>query len=285
MIEWYYLAIASGVLISFTSLIEKHLLNREHATSFTAITTLITMMFTLFFLPQANFNLSAIQLGLVYIASFSFVAGTLLVARLYRHGEISSITPVTSTLPIMFLTIMALIFLNESLTTTQYIGIVILIASIYLMLRDTKKTIPIQFLKKNIQYFIASGLLYAVGATVLKYTLSSVSPYTFLIVSGIFMSVTVLVFVLLRFKTWKYVIRDISSYKVEVLVFSIASVGYALLYYLAATTEPISILFPLRSGVSIILTVFASGLILKEKIWKRVPLAIIMIVSMYLLIG
>ncbi|MFI5412556.1 MAG: EamA family transporter [Candidatus Micrarchaeales archaeon] len=285
MIEWYYLAIGSGVLAASASLIEKHLLNKEHATSFTAVTTIVITIFTLFFLPSASFNLSLQQLALIYISATAFAGSSLLVARLYRHSNVSSTSPITSTLPIMFLTVLALLFLNESLSTTQYVGIVVLIAAIYMMLSDTRKGIPIQFLKKNVQYFIATGLLYAIGATILKFLLTDISPYTFLIVSEIFMSIDVLAFVFLRFKTLKYVIRDIRSYKVEVFVFSFASVGFGVLYYLAAVTESISIVFPLRSGVSIILTVFASGVLLHEKIAKRIPLAIIMVVAMYLIVG
>ncbi len=284
MIEWYYLTVGSGILASFAALIEKHLLNKEHATSFTAVTTLVITAFTFFFLPSANFNLSLQQFALIFVAATAFVGSSLLVARLYRHSDVSSTTPISSTLPIMFLTVMALVFLNENLSTAQYIGIVVLIAAIYMMLSDTKKAIPVQFLKKNIQYFIAAALLYSIGATILKYMLNGISPYTFLIISEIFMSIGVLVFVFLRFKTFKYVLRDIRSYKVEVFVFSFASVGFGVLYYLAAVTEPISIVFPLRSGVAIIVSVFASGILFKEKIAKRIPLAIIMIVAMYLLV-
>ncbi len=284
MIEWYYFAIASGLLLAFAALIEKHMLNHEHATSFTAITTIVSTIFSLVLLVYSNFSISITEFILIYIASTFFLANGLLVARLYRHSEVSSVNPITSTLPILFLTVLTFIFINEVLTLTQYLGIVVLVAAIYLMLSDSKKTIPVEFLRKNIQYFIVAALFYSIAATILKYTLSAVSPYTFLVLSSLFMSVDMLIFVFVRFRTFKYIIRDVRSYKLEVTMFSIASVGYGLFYYLAVAQQSVSLVFPLRSGISVLLAVFASGILLKEKVVKRIPLAIIMVIAMYLLI-
>jgi drug/metabolite transporter (DMT)-like permease len=284
MLEWYYLAIASGAIASITALIEKHVLNAEHATSFTAVTTIGIMLISLLFLPFISISLSAYQLFLIFIASIGFAGSALFIARLYRHGDVSGTTPITSTLPIMFLAVAALVFLGEALSVLQYAGMIILILAIYMMLSDTGKNIPTAFLKKNILYFIASALCYVMGATILKYELAGISPYTFLIISEIFMSAIMLSFVFARFKTFKYLIRDVKAYKNEIFLFSAANVAYTVLYYIAAVTAPISLVYPLRSGVTTIMAVFASGILLKEKITKRIPLALVMIVAMYLLV-
>ncbi len=284
MLEWYYLAIASGALLSITTLMEKHLLKAEHATSFTAVTTIAIFLISLLLLPLVNFGISAYQYLLIFIASVGFIGSTLFVARLYRHGDVSSVTPITSTLPILVLTVTAFIFLGEALSLQQYVGIIIIVIATYLILSDTRKATPVAFLRKNIQYFILAALFYALGATILKYELFGISPYTFLVISEIFMSAIILAYVFLRFDTFRYLARDVKAYKKEIVIFSAANIGYTLLYYLAATAGSISIVYTMRAGVSIVLAVLGSALIFKERVNKRLPLAIVIIAALYLLL-
>ena len=285
MLAWYYLAILSGVFSSVTVVVEKHLLNKEHATSFTAVTNIATMFFTFVFLPLTNFNISLEQYAIIFAASFTFAASSLLVARLYRHGDVSTVSPITGTLPIIFIAILTLAFLNETLKNIQYVGIAVLVVAMYVMLRGTRKSISPEFLKKNAQYLVSATLLFAIGATLLKFSLSTVSAFTFLVISQIFISIMMLIFVFARFKTLKYLVRDIRSYKAEVIIFSLATTIYVAIYYYAVSLAPVSLVYPLRAGASILISVLVSGVLFKEKITKKIPIAIIMIIAMYAILA
>src|SRR5690348_3891612 len=124
MIEWYYLVIISAILSVMVSIIQKGALRVEHATQYSAASSLLVAISSLIFVPFASLDMSLLQLGLTIVFGILSSITLLLSTKVMRHGNISSITPLSNVLPILFTIIFAYIFLAEQLTLLQGFSVI-----------------------------------------------------------------------------------------------------------------------------------------------------------------
>ncbi|HUC38854.1 MAG TPA: DMT family transporter [Candidatus Acidoferrum sp.] len=286
MIQWYYLALISSVLMGVATIQEKRALKKEYASQYSADFAIIAAIMSLVLIPLARFNINWVELGLIYALSLVSTLSYLLTARTYRHGEIAVTTAAYSSLPSLFTVILAFIILGEKLTLIQYASVGVIVGVTYLLLFFRPKlSKPVFDKSKYIYVVIASSLANAVGAILLKFIVNTVDPFTILILVQIFSAVNFAAYMQIKYGGVGEMIKNFSKNKVTITSQAALTTAYRATYYAAAGLAAISLVAPLRNTIYVVITVLSGGLIFGEKnIKRKMLLAGVLIVASYFLI-
>lgn len=288
MIPWYYFVLMSSILMGASTILEKKVLNTAHATAYSAAFTIIILPFSLLFLPFANFKISAYQLLLIYLVSLISTITYVLSARAYRHGNISVASPLFSSLPPMFTVIFAFLFINEHLSGLQYIAIAVLIVASYFMMFDTGKNIQDGYHRgKFATILILDSILMAAGTVLMKYIFNiEVNIFAYMIIAEYFIALNLVIYMVFRYGGLKEIVSNIKQYKIPIITIAILTTLYRVTYYLAALPVSISIVYPLRNSVYIVITVIIGGIIFGErKLALKAILSAVILVAAYALLA
>jgi uncharacterized membrane protein len=284
--DWYYLILISSGLNGLSTLIEKNALKKEYATEFSSTIAPLVALISLLFIPLANFNISLWQLLLIAAWSAVNAYSYLLAARAFRHGEISASSAALGSLPTLVVVVLAFLFLSEQLSLIQYAGIVGMIAATYMLFfRVPKRGSRQSPYSSRYKYIMLLAVVISGIASVFnKYAISGVNPYTFFILSSVFMSAFFAVFISLKYKGVREIVQTVRSYKLPLSVNAVLTVGYRLSYYLALVMAPVALAQPLSNTFYVIITVAIGGLIFREgNLRRKLVLAVFLIFFAYLL--
>ncbi len=286
MIEWYYLVLASAVLMGFSSVLEKYILKQEHASAYSASFSVITAVMALAFVPFADFDVSMFAVAIVFIIALISTASYILTARVYKHGNISVSSPILSSLPQLFIVILAFVFLDERLSLVKYVSIGVMIAAAYLLLFKVGGGKKNSFdSSKYVYELVVVLLLMAAGGVLLKYLLFYMTPYTYIVLAEAFMAIDMVVYMQLRYGGAKEIAHNMALYKRPLLSIAAITMIYRILYYIAVSTTYVSMASPLRNAVSVVITVLLGSLLFNEKgVAKKLALTAVMLVAVYFLI-
>ncbi len=284
-IYWYLLVLLSSVLMGVATIVEKFSLKIEHATAFSSALAPLVTLFSLVFLPWANFDVSAQQLAILIALGALNAYVFLLSARVFKHGEISIASPAFSSLPTLFVVLLAFPFLGEVLSPFQYIVIAAMILATYMLVFRVKKSAAPGFDSNKYRYMIVFySVLSAVGTIISRYLLISMNPYTFLILTGIFMSASYTILITVRYGGVKEIVSSLKMYKLPLVAQAILTLGYRATYFVALTVAPVSLAQPLRNTFYVVITVVFAGSLFNEKgIVKKLALALMLVFFAYLL--
>jgi len=283
---WVILVLLSSLLMGLATIVEKISLKKEHATAFSAAVTLLVTLLSLVLIPLANFQLTLQQWVILIVLSAFNAYVFLLSARVFKHGELSIASPAFSSLPILFTVMLAFFFLGEMLTLFQYVVIVAMVLAIYFLLFTKRRPgeQPSFDDKKYVPMIVLYSLLSAATTIVSKYLLDGMNPYTFLILGGIFMSVSFAVMISIRYGGIAEIFDSVKKYRLPLAANAILTLGYRVTYYIALTTAQVSLASPLRNTIYVVITVAFSVMLFSEKhIGRKLVLGIVLLALSYLL--
>lgn len=188
MAEWYILALYAAVFATFSTIIHKKLLFKEHALEFVTTLALINAVFSIFFLIKADFSFSPSIWPLLIVVAILNSVGAIYLSRAFRHLEISAASPLMGFEPAI-LVIMAFLFLQETITFKQTWGLVLTIFGGYLLEIKKENFGIFQPIKewvksKYIRYAFLAIFLYSISSTMTRYLVNSdrgfnLNPYTY----------------------------------------------------------------------------------------------------------
>jgi drug/metabolite transporter (DMT)-like permease len=284
MLQWYYLALISGALTGLAYILEKKTLKKEYASAYSASFSILIAIVSLIFLPFLKLDITLKNWILIYIASLLLTITYLLTARIFKHGSMSAVSPLNSTLPILFIVVLAVLFLHETLTIVQYAGIGLTIFATYMILYEGKGSK--EFGGDKYKHIILINAIFTGFYTVIfKYVLITTTPVTFLVLSQIFVAINMAVYMTFKYGGFKEIISNTKIYSKELIVIVILTIGYRLTYYSAVAMAAVSLATPLRNTLLVIMTVFSGLIVFKEgNIRNKIMLSILMLVGAILII-
>jgi transporter family protein len=286
MIQWYYLALGSSVVMALSTIVEKGALRKEHASAYSASFTLLTFLISLVFLPFADFNISALQLLYIFLLGITSSAGFLLTARVFKHGSISVASPIFSSLPVLLTVVGAFLFLGERLTYVNYAAIAIIVVAIYLILfKSSKSKVKTEFDgSKYLGYIALVAVINAFGAVFLRYLLLSINPLALLVLLEGFIALDTITFTHLRYGGLHEAFSNLRKNRLPIFTTSVFTTTSRVLYYLSVSVAFVSLVSPLRNSIYVVMVVLSGGMFFGEKgIAKKVALSALLIVAAYFL--
>ena len=287
MIAWFYFVFVGAVFYSISTLIEKSTLAVEHASAYTSSFCLIAALFSLLLLPLAgSFNVSIYAMGLIFLVASITTVIYLLTARVYKHSNVTVSSPILSTLPQVFVVILALIFLGEQLSPIKYMSIAVMLVAIYFMMFRTGSKHKSPFEKSIYIYFLlGTTALTAISTILLKYVLTTVDPIMYLILLQCFMAIEMMTYMQIRYGGVKEIAKNTRRFILPIVATSAFTVAYRLFYYRAVSNSFIALASPLLSAFTAILVILIGVMTFKEgNLKKKLFLSGIMIVAVYFLV-
>jgi drug/metabolite transporter (DMT)-like permease len=288
MLGWIYLIIISAITVGVAAIIEKQTLKREYATAYSTAFAFLIAILSIVFIPFAKFNLSALSIMLIYAFSLISTITYLVTARILRHSSISASSPILSVLPTVFIVIMAFFFLGEKLTILQYVSIFVLVIVSYVMffmLPQNGKKLEKKERNKYLYILVITSVLMGIGSIINKYALGTVDPFTFIILTELFIAVNFIIIITVRYNGVREMLASLKHHKLPIASIAILTTISRITYYIALSTSAVALAQPLNNAIYMVVTVFAGIIIFNEgSVKKKLLLSAIILIFAFILV-
>ena len=193
--DWAGMAIISAALLGVASVIDSHLLSKRLPSvrafllpvSFIHL-TYSTVWFYMYPLPE---GLGIIPLLAIIGSGVFRTAAILIMLDILKREEVSRVIPIIYTSPI-FVAVLAVPMLNESLSLLQWVAIVIVVVGAVLITAERSPAGAGRGVGRMFLLLFASSLLWAISDICRKYALDFMSPMNGFCISTFVMAGTFL---------------------------------------------------------------------------------------------
>jgi drug/metabolite transporter (DMT)-like permease len=285
--SWILLVLISAVLFAAGNIVRKYVLAKEHPLEFLAARGFFTIMILFLLVPWVDTSIDLRVLGLIYLSSVVAAMGYYYQTKAQRHTDISYLSPLQNLSP-LFLLIIAYLFLNETPTVVQLVGVfAIVLGSYTLTLKPNHSFLePLRELKKHYWMHIwLSVILLAIAAALDKFLLGKVRPVTYLFFGWLFMNLNYIIVNLLIYE-WDHIAVDFKKGWRWLLLAAVLSVASMLSFYyaIALPTVLISLALPLRKISTLLETLFGGTLFHEKNLAQRLFACVIILIGVLLIV-
>ncbi|HLD03105.1 MAG TPA: EamA family transporter [Candidatus Nanoarchaeia archaeon] len=284
--EWFTLALLSAVFFGVASVLSKKVLIKEHASEFATATMLLLAVFLIPFLGKVEFSSIPPRIWLMMIEKALIISvATILACKATRHMEISSVEPLRN-LSIVFVALLAFVFLSEDISLQHGAGMVLVLIGAYTLETHTTPIKHATLNNKFIMYFIAAVVLVSLAVILDRVMLRTVSTWTILLIPNFLIAVMLLIYQVVAFKGFKDVIHAFNLGGLAIFFVVLMKIG-AEITYLSAVAIPLAavslIIAVKRSGV-LISTMLGGEMFHDHHLLHKTLACILMIFGVYLVI-
>jgi len=292
-LTWLAVAIAAAAVTAVVSILDSHLISKR-LPSFQAFLAPIGVMHGV--VGIIIFSANAVPAGtdvmtvlIAFASGIVRVSGALIMLRTLRSEEVSRVMPVANTFPI-FVAILAVPFLGETLGWLQWLAIFVTVAGAMLISVHRGSQGYGVRLRKSFASLVVASLLFGIANTMAKYALDDLSFWTVYGMNAICLGGMFLLFSL-RGRVLRE-IRDMARRNKALLLLSLnesaALIGFLLSFW-AMEQGPVSLVSTILATRPAFVFIFALGLsrfypaVLDEQMGRRT--VVLKMVSIALVIG
>lgn len=290
--DWFIFAFTSALFSAGAALSQKKILFKTEALDFSLTVSVIGLIFSVPFFIGINFE--SLTTGAVLILYFKSILGTfafLCVMLVLKIFEISK------ALPLMVLTpglvaVFAFIFLGDSLTIKETLGIILLMAGTYILEVSDKKNIfnsfATVFKSKHYYYILIALILFTASSVLDRLLLTSYKfpPKNFMALQQVFFAVNFFILYLIR-KEKSSVMKIFGDRNILlwIILVAILTIGYRYTQIEAINLAPVALVLAVKR-ISVFFSSVAGGKIFKEKnLIARAAAAAVMIAGTLFLLN
>ena len=271
--EWFTLALLSAVFFGVASVLSKKVLIKEHASEFATATMLLLAVFLIPFLGKVEFSSIPPRIWLMMIEKALIISvATILACKATRH--------------IVFVALLAFVFLSEDISLQHGAGMVLVLIGAYTLETHTTPIKHATLNNKFIMYFIAAVVLVSLAVILDRVMLRTVSTWTILLIPNFLIAVMLLIYQVVAFKGFKDVIHAFNLGGLAIFFVVLMKIG-AEITYLSAVAIPLAavslIIAVKRSGV-LISTMLGGEMFHDHHLLHKTLACILMIFGVYLVI-
>lgn len=265
---WLYLALVSGALLGIYYILRKHILNNNNVIKVLFTYSFISWLFISYSFSEA-IKVEGHYLLIIFLKSFVIYCSWLLAFNAVKRLPITIASPLSAMGPV-FTIMQGIVFLNERLTYTQIIGVILILTSYFFI--GKVGSIEVQDIYKNkyLYFIILSMYLSSISALidkiVLKHCTASQIQFWFML----FLAILYLITIIIMYIRKSEVVHAKFNFSIYIILMSAVLILADRIYFIAVKipASNISIISPLRNISMVISTVFG-GLIFKEKNIKK----------------
>lgn len=261
LVDWISIAVLSTVILGLVSILDSHLISKRLPSlpAFLLPVALISLVFGIVFsflypLPE---NISSWPLMVAVASAILRISSIIILLYTLKREEVSRVVPMASTYPI-FVAIMAIPLLAETLGYLQWIAIIIVVAGVVMVSVKRSPSGSTSWLGATFLLLSGSSLLMAVADVTSKYALGYISSWNIYWISILTTSI-IFLFISLRPR----VIRELTNIKqpastLVLLVFkeALAMTGIAMMFW-AMKLGPVSLVSAITSSRPIFVVIYA----------------------------
>ena len=283
--EWYIFALISALFSAMAAIGEKKTLFKENALEFSAVLAIFNLFFSIPFVVYINFNsLPLPALAVLYGRSILGMCSFLFIMYGIKNLEISGALPILVITPGL-VAFFAFILLNESLTTWQIIGLVLLLLGTYILQLSNKKDLlePFKIFAKSKghRFLLGALMIFTVTSLLDKWLLRDfkLPPYTMLAFQHLFLGINFFILTLISRKSTSTILRTMKNSWKPILLVSAFTIVYRLTQIFAVKSGSVALVLALKR-TSVFFAVVIGGQIFKEHYLLRKSIAtIIMLIG------
>ena len=261
MIDWVSIAVLSTVILGLVSILDSHLISKRlpSLSAFLLPVALMTLVYGIVFsflfpLPE---DLGSWPLTIAVASAILRISSIIILLYTLKREEVSRVIPVVSTYPI-FVAIMAIPLLAETLGYLQWTAIIIVVAGAVMVSVKRSPGGSTSWMGATFLLLSGSSLLMAVADVTSKYALGYISSWNIYWISIL---TTSIIFLLISLRP--RVIRELTNIKqpastLTLLVFNevLAMTGIAMMFW-AMKLGPVSLVSAITSSRPIFVIIYA----------------------------
>lgn len=279
---WFVLAILGYTISAVSSTLDKYMMNLQYHP---VTTVLLRTLFNGVLLSAAgllflNLRITPTLLLLAAIPALFLAVSFVIYLHVLQRKNASEIQPFSQSLDVLFIFLASIVFLQESVTWENYIGILVIVIGIYLVLAEHITKVP--HLDRWLLIIAALVPLDIGYALLVKTFLGSTEPIS-LAVSIYLLAFLMLTAVLLALRKTRQLTLTYTRPRVRtVFTSSLFAATAAGLLYTALSQANASKVYPM-AGISSVAVFLLATLFLKEKFHKhRFIGTLIVVIGIYL---
>jgi drug/metabolite transporter (DMT)-like permease len=289
MLSWWILALISALFSGTASILEKKALFREKALSFSTVFAIFNFILAVPFFFFINYSqLTSVGILVVFIKSIFESLAFLCVMKGIKSMELSSALPLLVLTPGL-VALFAFIFLKESLSTLEIIGMSLLLVGTYLLqLRKNQKILnPFKslFKSKGYIYIIIALITFTITSILDKAILKNfnVPINAFMGFQHLFLAI-IFISLLLLTKERTEIKQTIKKTGKLILLISIITIIYRYAQLAAVKATQVALALSIKR-LSVFFAVVIGGRIFREKnLIKKIIATAIMTIGAILII-
>ncbi|MBU0475345.1 MAG: EamA family transporter [Bacteroidetes bacterium] len=268
--EWIVLAFMSAIFSAIATIFEKKNLFTLDALQFSFVLALLNMVFSIPFFYDVDFaTISTTSLFVLYLKTILGALAFLCVMLAIKNMDISGSLPLLVLTPGL-VAIFAFLFIDESLSTFEIVGMFLLLIGTYFLEAKPGYNLlypfKVFYKSKYHHYIIFALLLFTITAILDKVLLKKyqLPPHAFLGFQQIFLAFNFLIIVLFAKKNPVMLIKSIDKQIWGwILVTSILSVGYRYTQIEAVKLAPVALVLSVKR-TSVFFAAIGGGKIFNE---------------------
>ena len=250
-LDWVTSAVISAAILGMVHVIDSHLISKRMPSFKTYLLVVGIFIFLVsitlaFFFPLPP-NISVWPLSMAVLSGITRAASVIIMLYLMKKEEVSVVIPIANTYPI-FVALIAIPTLNETLNSLQWVAIVIVVFGVLLTSVRLRKETQITWLGKPLILLLVSSILWAVSDIMTKYALEYVSSWNMYWISHLILP---LAFFSISFRP--SVFREIMNYQKRnssVIILALnetMAVTALILFYWSMQRGPVSLVAAIYS--------------------------------------
>jgi len=287
---WYFFALASALLLTTLSLVEKRLLFRVHSMDYSAAVAFVNALCSLpllFFVDLSKVD--PYPVAFLAFATALSVPAFLLTTKGVRHLEISTAEPFMALGPGIS-ALLAFIVLHEKLALHQTLGIVFAIAGMYVL--ETKPHISIfesfrlMFRSRYIKYILYALLIYGVTSLVDRVILNryDMDPIAYIIFAQIFIAFHFFIVSLMVGDGSAAIVRGISKARWLILLTAVLMTLSRIMQATAIKMAPLGLALTVKRTSVLFITVIGGELFHEKNLLRKTIAALIIVAGSLLIV-
>jgi drug/metabolite transporter (DMT)-like permease len=283
---WFFIALLSAFLSAFAAITQKKVLYNLGALEFSFILSIVNLLFSIPFFFFINYQtINSTNLLILFIKSFIGVGAFLSVMISLKNLEISNALPLLALTP-GFVAVFAFLFLGESLKLIEVVGLIFLIAGIFILESKNFKDLFIPFstfIKSKYHRFILLALLLFTASSILdkllliKLNLSPISLTAFQhIFFALFFSI---LYIFFRNKEEAAPITIKKNNLGWIALISIITIGYRYTQIVAISLASVALVLAIKRTSVFWATVIGGKIFNDKDLLKRSIAAILILIG------
>lgn len=284
---WIICAFGSALFAGITSILAKCGMKNVNSNVATALRTIVVLLFSwlLVFIKGTQSTIGTIDgrtFLFLILSGLATGASWLCYFRALQLGDVNKVTPIDKSSTILTM-LLAMLFLHEEITIIKIISMLFIGIGTYLMI-EKKETIVKEGITSKSWFFyaIASAVFASLTSILGKVGMENIDSTLGTAIRTIV--VLVMAWVVVFVTKTQSTIRDLNKRNWIFLLLSGLATGASwLCYYRALQTGPASVVVPIDK-LSILITIFFSWLVLKEKLNLKSGIGLVGIVAGTLLL-
>lgn len=284
---WIICAFGSALFAGITSILAKCGMKNVNSNVATALRTIVVLLFSwlLVFIKGTQSTIGTIDgrtFLFLILSGLATGASWLCYFRALQLGDVNKVTPIDKSSTILTM-LLAMLFLHEEITIIKIISMLFIGIGTYLMI-EKKETIVKEGITSKSWFFyaIASAVFASLTSILGKVGMENIDSTLGTAIRTIV--VLVMAWVVVFVTRTQSTIRDLNKRNWIFLLLSGLATGASwLCYYRALQTGPASVVVPIDK-LSILITIFFSWLVLKEKLNLKSGIGLVGIVAGTLLL-